>query len=62
MILRLVLLLVLAAIVLPTAALAARPKTVKRMKVGQACSMKKEATYTAHHFTCVKGHLRAVKK
>jgi hypothetical protein len=48
------------ALVSPAAAFAAPAKhhTPTKMKVGQACSSKKESTYKAHGYTCVKGHLR----
>lgn len=59
---RLALALVLVATLLPSAALASKPKHGVGMKVGQACSMRKQATYKAHHFKCVKGHLEKLKK
>lgn len=62
MIRKLVLALVLAAVVLQSAALAAKPKHATVYKAGQACTMAKQATYKAHHLKCVKGYLRAIKK
>jgi hypothetical protein len=56
MIRTLVLALVLAALLVPSA-LAAAPK----YKVGQKCSAKKQATYLKYHFTCVKGKLQTHK-
>jgi hypothetical protein len=52
------------ALLTPTAAFAAPKKTHKSMayKAGQHCTTKKESTYKAHGFTCVNGHLHAVKK
>lgn len=57
MIRTLVLALVLAALLVPSALAAATPK----YKVGQKCSTKKEATYLKNHFTCVKGKLKTHK-
>jgi hypothetical protein len=58
---RLVLALAVAALALPGAALAAKPKHHKGYAVGQTCSAKYEMTYRAHHLTCVKGVLQAKK-
>lgn len=48
------------ALTLPASAFAAKGKTTKspKLKAGAACTMKKEAMYKAHRFTCVKGHLK----
>jgi hypothetical protein len=61
MVQRVVLALAVAALAVPGAALAAKPKPSKGYAVGQACSAKKEMTYRAHHFTCVGGYLKAKK-
>jgi hypothetical protein len=59
MIRKLALAVAVCALILPGAALAAKPKP--GLKAGQACTVKKEAMYKAHHFTCVKGKLKATK-
>jgi hypothetical protein len=56
----LVAIVIVAALALSGAALAMK-KPPKGMKVGAACSAKKEATYVKYGFTCVAGHLKVKK-